>query len=346
MRTIYSDSHLLHHGKTELIRGQMMPCFEMPRRAETVLARVRSVGLGEVVGPRDLGRAPIEAVHTAPFVSFLEHAWHEWSALGRQHDALPLVWPARSLRQDRIPADIDGRLGYYSIDAGVPITAGTWRAVYQSAQVALTGAASIARGERSAFSLCRPPGHHAGADTMGGYCYLNNAAIAAQYLRDQGAQRVLVVDVDYHHGNGTQTIFYRRADVCFVSLHGDPAVEYPNFLGYADELGEGPGLGFNRNYPLPHGTAWPEYAAALDAACAHGREFAPDAIVVSLGVDTFEADPISQFRLRSEDYLRMGERIAALGRPTLFVLEGGYAVDAIGVNVVNVLAGFEQAARA
>jgi acetoin utilization deacetylase AcuC-like enzyme len=344
MRTIYSDAHLLHYGKVELIDGQLKPCFEMPKRAQTVLARVREVGLGDVAAPRDFGRAPIEAVHAPHFVQFLQDAWRDWSALGRSHDALPLCWPVRGLRDDRIPQGIDGRMGYYSMDAGVPITAGTWQAVYQSAQVALTGADALSQGERSAFALCRPPGHHAAADYMGGYCYLNNAAIAAQYLLDHGARRVLVLDVDYHHGNGTQSIFYRRADVSFVSLHGDPAVEYPSFLGYADEGGEGEGLGYNHNFPLPHGTDWCGYAPALDRAIELGQAYRPDAVVVSLGVDTFEEDPISRFKLRSQDYLRIGARIAALGRPALFVFEGGYAVDAVGVNAVNVLQGYEQAA--
>ncbi len=345
MKTIYSDTHRLHHGKVELIDGEMKPCFEMPKRADTVLARVRAVGLGEVLAPRDFGRAPIEAIHEAPFVQFLQDAWSEWTALGRTHDALPLVWPVRGLRTDRVPQSIDGKMGYYSMDAGVPITAGTWTAIYQSAQVALTAADRMVQGDKAAFALCRPPGHHAAAGMMGGYCYLNNAAIAAQYLRDHGAARILVLDVDYHHGNGTQSIFYERGDVSFVSLHGDPLVEYPNFLGYADELGEGEGRGHNHNFPLPHGTAWHTYGPALDAACRVAEAYRPDAIIVSLGVDTFEEDPISRFKLRSEDYLRMGERIGALGRPTLFVFEGGYAVDAVGVNAVNVLTGYEDAAR-
>jgi len=342
MLTVYSDTHRLHHGRAELIDGEMKPCFEMPSRADTVLARVREVGLGEVIGPQDFGRAPIEAIHAPHYVQFLHDAWSQWSALGRTHDALPLVWPVRGLRTDRIPKHIDGKMGYYAMDAGVPIAAGTWQAIYGSAQVALTAAQALQQGARSAFALCRPPGHHAAADYMGGYCYLNNAAIAAQYLLDQGAKRIAVLDVDYHHGNGTQTIFYERADVSFLSLHGDPQVEYPNFLGFADETGAGPGEGHNHNFPLPHGTAWEHYGPALVEACARARAYAPDVVVVSLGVDTFELDPISRFKLRSEDYLRIGELIAGIGRPALFVFEGGYAVAAVGVNAVNVLQGFEH----
>ncbi|EQL41595.1 acetylpolyamine aminohydrolase [Pseudomonas aeruginosa VRFPA03] len=195
------------------------------------------------------------------------------------------------------------------------------------------------------FALCRPPGHHAGGDFMGGYCFLNNAAIATQAFLDQGARRVAILDVDYHHGNGTQDIFYRRDDVLFASIHGDPRVEYPYFLGYADERGEGAGEGCNHNYPLAHGSGWDLWSAALDDACVRIAGYAPDALVISLGVDTYKEDPISQFKLDSPDYLRMGERIARLGLPTLFIMEGGYAVEAIGINAVNVLQGYEGAAR-
>ena len=345
MLTIYSDDHHLHHGNTELIDGLLKPCFEMPRRADTVLARVRAVQLGEVIAPEVFDLAPVKRVHRADFVDFLASAWSEWAATGRDYDALPLVWPVRGMRIDRVPEDIDGKLGYYAMDAGVPITAGTWQAVRSSANSALTGAARISTGLRDAFALCRPPGHHAAADYMGGYCYLNNAAIAAQFMLDQGAQRVAVLDVDYHHGNGTQSIFYSRSDVLVVNLHADPRVEYPSFLGYADEQGEGAGLGFNYNYPMPHGIDWQQYGSALAEACDRIGAYAPDAIVVSLGVDTFEHDPISRFKLRNPDYLRIGEAIGQLQRPTLFVLEGGYAVDDIGVNAVNVLQGYEQVRR-
>ena len=343
MLTYYSDRHRLHHGKTELIGGLLQPCFEMPRRADEVLARVRAQHLGEVRAPQAFGLTPVLRVHDAGFVAFLASAWDEWAATGRTHDALPLVWPVRGLRADRIPRDIDGKMGFYAMDAGVPITAGTWTAVQDSADVALSGAQTlVASAARAVFSACRPPGHHAAAAFMGGYCYLNNAAIAAQSLRDQGCARVAILDVDYHHGNGTQSIFYARADVLFASIHADPRVEYPSFLGYADETGAGQGEGFNHNYPLPLGTDWHSYGAALADAAGKIAAFAPDALVVSLGVDTFEKDPISGFKLRHDDYLRMGEAIARLGCPTLFVLEGGYAIDDIGINVVNVLGGFES----
>ena len=341
MRTVYSDQHHLHHGNAELHDGQMVPCFEMPRRAQMILDRVRAVGLGEVIAPDAFGVDPIRRVHTADYVDLLATAWRDWTALGRTNDALPLVWPVRSLRGDRVPSHIDGRLGYYSLDASAPITAGTWEALQAGADVACTAAQLLVQGEPSAVALTRPPGPPAAAAAKGGYCYVNNAAVAAQYLADHGCPRVAIIDVDYHHGNGTQQIFEARGDVLFLSIHADPVTEYPYFLGYADERGTGAGEGATHNYPLPFGTTWDGYAEALSAACGVIRAWGPDAIVVSLGVDTYEHDPISEFKLTKGDYPRMGEALASLGRPTMFVMEGGYAVDDIGVNAVSVLTGFE-----
>ena len=214
-------------------------------------------------------------------------------------------------------------------------------AAWAASRVALAAQHAVADGAaEAAFALCRPPGHHAAATAYGGYCYLNNAAIAAQSFVDGGAERVAVIDVDYHHGNGTQSIFWERPDVLTVSLHADPRQEYPYFLGHADETGGGAGAGANLNLPMPWGTGFDRWFAALDDACGVVSRFGPDAVVVPLGVDTHEADPISHFELRSDDYLRVGARLAALGRPAVFVLEGGYATDVIGTNVANVLSGF------
>lgn len=343
MRTVYSDRHHRHHGHAELHDGEMVPCFEMPRRAEMILDRVRAVGLGEVIEPQAFGLDPIRRVHAPDYVDFLATAWRDWTAIGRTNDALPLVWPVPSMRTDRVPRHIDGRLGYYSLDASAPITAGTWDALQAGADVALTAASLLVAGERAAFALTRPPGHHAATSAMGGYCYVNNAAVAAQHLRDRGCPRVAIVDVDYHHGNGTQRIFEARGDVLFLSIHADPVVEYPFFLGYADEHGHGAGEGATHNFPLPFGTTWTGYAEALSAACGVMRAWSPDAIVVSLGVDTYEHDPISEFELKRDDYPRIGEALAALDRPTVFVMEGGYAVEDIGVNAVSVLTGFASA---
>ena len=343
MITVYSDDHRLQDGKSELIDGKLMPCFEMPRRADLVLARVKEVELGAVAPPQTFGLDPVRRVHAPDFVEFLATAWEAWKAEHGDYDALPLNWLAPGMRR-KLPERIDGQLGYYSFDAGTPITAGTWRAITAAANVALTGARRVAEGERGAFALCRPPGHHAGRAYYGGYCFLNNAAIAAQALRDGGAARVAVLDVDYHHGNGTQDIFYDRGDVFFASLHGHPAQEYPYFLGYEDETGTGAGEGCTANYPLRWGTGWESYAEALGQAIGRIAAFGAEALVVSLGVDTYKDDPISKFRLDSPDYVELGRRIARLELPTLFVMEGGYAVDAIGLNAVNVLQGFEGAA--
>lgn len=342
MRTIYTEDHHLQEGKAELIDGKLLPCFENPRRADLVIARVREVGLGEVLAPEEFDLAPLARVHARNFLDFLETAWDAWVEAHGAYDALPLAWPVRGMSQ-REPEAIDGKLSYFSFDAGTPITAGTWRAARAAANVALSGGRRVAAGERAVFALCRPPGHHAARDYYGGYCFLNNAAIAAQAFRDEGAARVAILDIDYHHGNGTQSIFYDRGDVLFASLHGDPRQEFPYFLGYGDERGTGAGEGANRNYPLPWGTGFDGWFAALEDAGRQIEGFGAEVLVVSLGVDTFKDDPISQFRLASDDYLRIGERIARLRLPTLFVMEGGYAVEAIGVNAVNVLSGFEQA---
>ncbi|MBN9237121.1 MULTISPECIES: histone deacetylase family protein [Phyllobacteriaceae] len=341
MKTVYSPLHAGHAGTMELMSGAIMPGFEKPSRAEIIKARVESEKLGPILAPEVHDLAAAKRVHKADYIDFLPTVYPEWEALGRSGSAIPYTWPTRGLRGDVVPATLDGKLGHYSFDAGAPFVKGTWEAIKSSYDVVMTGAKLVKNGERAAFALCRPPGHHAGAGFMGGYCYINNAAVAAQWFLDQGAKRIAILDVDYHHGNGTQEIFYARADVQVLNLHGDPMVEYPYFLGHADEDGEGAGEGFNINYPLPFGTTWEAWNAALEDACAKLAAYAPDVVVVSLGVDTFEKDPISQFKLKSGDYPKIGARIARLNLPTLFVMEGGYAVDEIGVNAVGVLTGFE-----
>jgi len=343
MLTVYSADHKFQDGKFELIDGQLLPPFERPQRAENVLARVREVGLGPVEGPADFGLEPVGRIHDADFIEFLRTAHDDWRAAHGDTDALPLNWPCRGFRQV-VPESIDGRLSYYSFDAGTPITAGTWRAITGSVNVALTGANMLRQGsDRAVFSLCRPPGHHAAKNLYAGYCFFNNVAVAAQWFLDNGADSVAILDVDYHHGNGTQMIFYDRDDVLFVSLHGHPAQEYPFFLGYEDETGEGAGEGYNLNFPMRWGTAWDDYAQSLDSGIARIADYRPEILLVSLGVDTFAKDPISQFKLESSDYTEMGRRIASLGLPTHFVMEGGYAIEEIGINAVNVLTGFEAA---
>ena len=347
MITFYNPHHALHQGRFEMFRGQLVPCFEVPARADFVLAELGRRGLGEVRSPPRFEVPALTTIHAPRYLDFLAGAWDEWVALdpaNATRDALPSVWPARTFRTDVLPANFSACMGLFSYDAGSPLTSGTWVAARAGADCAFAAAEQLVQGARSAFVLSRPPGHHAGADFFGGYCFLNNAALAAQHLRDQGFERVAVLDIDYHHGNGTQSIFYDRSDVLFTSLHGDPHTEYPFFLGYADERGVGGGIGFNHNLPLPRGTGFAVWREALKAALQGIAAFGAQALVVSLGLDTFEGDPISGFTLRSDDYLRVGEDLAGAGLPTVVVFEGGYAVAEVGVNAVNVLEGLRHKA--
>jgi len=341
MKTVFSPLHSRRSVKTELDGGLLIEPHEKPSRANTILARVKAQGLGDVLEPDEFGLEPVKRVHSADYVEFLAHCWQDWLAAGKPGEAIPAVWCGRGMRA-RVPKDIDGRLGYYSFAAETSISDGTWEAACTSANVALTAQKLVAGGERAAFALCRPPGHHAHADLFGGYCFFNNAAIVAQAFRDQGAERVAILDVDFHHGNGTQAIFYQRRDVLTLSLHGDPDLVFPHFLGFEDETGEGEGEDHNLNIVYPPGTPYSVWSQGLETACRRITEYQPDALVVALGVDTFEDDPISFFKLKSSDYLTLGQRIAQLGLPTVFTMEGGYDVEAIGVNAVNVLQGFEH----
>lgn len=342
MKSVYSPKHALHAGNVELDFTGTVEAYEMPSRAEHILARLKAVDLGPILPPKPFGIAAAKRVHTNDYIDFLPTVYPKWLAAGRSGTALPFAWPARGQRRDRIPASIDGLLGYYSFDACATLVEGTFEAVVSSLEVALTAAEMVKEGESAAFALCRPPGHHAGSGFMGGYCFINNAAAAAQWFLDQGAKRVSILDIDYHHGNGTQEIFYHRSDVQFLSLHADPMIEYPFFLGHAEETGDGEGQGFNHNYPMPFGTTYEVWSAALEDACQKIEAYAPEYLLVSLGVDTFQDDPISKFKLLTEDFPKIGSRIGKLQRPTLFVMEGGYAIEAIGVNAVGVLEGYER----
>ena len=355
MLILHNPIHALHAGRQEMFRGRLVPCHEVPARADHVLAEVRRRPPGELrAAPQRLDPAAqrtLEGLHAPRYLDFLAHAWDDWVALDPANaalDLLPSLWPARGMRHDRLPDNLSARVGLFAFDAGTPVTAGTWAASLAGAACAVEAARELLRPAagtpRAAFALTRPPGHHAGADFYGGYCFLNNAALAAQTLRDGGAARVAVLDVDYHHGNGTQSLFETRDDVLTVSVHGDPRTEYPFYLGHADERGRGAGEGCNLNLPLPRGTGFETWREALHQGLGAVRGFGAQALVVSLGVDTFEGDPISGFRLRSADYLRVGADIAALRLPTVFVFEGGYAVAEVGVNTVNVLQGHVQGA--
>ena len=343
MKTFYNHLHAQHQGKVEMFRGALVPCFEVSARVDHVLAELQRRKLGDVLQPQRFDEAALTGIHSPRYLRFLATAWDQWVALDDANaykDILPSVWPTRSFRTDIEPDNFAAKLGLYSFDAGSPLTSGTWTAARAGADCALSAAQAVAGGDSAAFALSRPPGHHAGADFYGGYCFLNNAALAAQHLLNSGLKKVAVLDVDYHHGNGTQAIFYDRPDVFFASIHGDPRTEYPFFLGHADETGAGAGAGCCLNLPLARGSDFATWSVALDRALKAIQAYGAQALVVSLGLDTFAGDPISGFTLTSDDYLRMGDMLKAARLPSVLVFEGGYAVDEVGVNAVNVLQAF------
>lgn len=332
MRSFFDVRQLEHAPVSELHNGAFVSHAETPARARSILAAI-----GDTVAPADHGETPLLAVHTPDYLAFLKTAFDDWRDAGRPGEAGAYAFPVvrrRALDLDRI----DARLGRYSYDAATPIGPGTWQSSYWNAQTALSALDDVLADDH-AFALCRPPGHHAGADYCGGYCYLNNAAIAAAAARDAG-RRVAILDIDYHHGNGTQDIFYDSEDVFFASIHADPATDYPFFWGHTDETGSDSGEGATLNLPLPRGAALASYEPALDRALEALAGFGPNLLIVSFGADTFAGDPISGFALETKDYAPLASRIAGLCVPTLVVMEGGYAVDALGANVAAFLSGF------
>ncbi len=340
MRIYFSEDHRKHFPQAELYGGEFVTPFERPSRAEYVLARLKDRGLSDIVPPGAPDRAAITAMCDAGYLAFLETAWAEWKQAGYAGEIIANCWPARRMQDARPPSHIDGKVGYYALAAETAITGGTWDAALASAACAQSATADVLAGATTAFALCRPPGHHATADMYGGYCFLNNAALAADQMRAGGAGRVAVLDIDFHHGNGTQDIFYDRGDVFFASLHGQPQDAFPYFLGFADETGKGAGEGTTANFAMAPGTGFDIWAQALDEAIARIKAFGAEALVVSLGVDAYKDDPISFFKLDSPDFLEAGRRIGRMGLPTVFCMEGGYAIEAVGVNTVNVLEGF------
>ncbi len=334
MRRFYAPQQALHAPALELHNGAFTAYAEVPERAATILAAI-----GGAEPPPDRGRAPIAAVHDAAYLDFLRDAPALWRAAGRPGDAIPYAFPIVGRRPLAL-SRVDALLGAHAFDATTPITDHTWDAAYWSAQTALAATHAVLDGEPAAFALCRPPGHHAGRDYCGGYCHLNVAAVAAQAARDAGRARVAVLDIDYHHGNGTQDIFYARGDVLYASVHADPASDYPFYWGHADERGEGEGEGATLNLPLPRGTALAGFRAAQAQALDAIAAFGADVLVLSFGADTWEGDPISHFRLTTADYAILAGDIAATGLPCAIVMEGGYAVEALGANVASLLSGF------
>jgi acetoin utilization deacetylase AcuC-like enzyme len=343
LKVWFSEDHRKHFPQAELSGGEFVTPYERPSRVEYVLARLKERGFSDITAPGSPDMAAIRAMCAPDYLTFLENAWAEWKAEGFAGEIIAASFPARRMQIARPPRNIDGKVGYYALAAETAITGGTWTAALSSAASAQAAQAHVAGGARAAFALCRPPGHHATSDMYGGYCFLNNAALAAEAFRRDGVDRVSVLDIDFHHGNGTQDIFYDRGDVFFASLHGAPEDAFPYFLGYADETGARAGEGTTANYPMPPGTAYDRWAQALDDAIARIKIFGAGALVVSLGVDAFKDDPISFFKLDSPDFTDAGRRIGRLGLPTVFCMEGGYAIEAVGINAVNVLEGFEDA---
>jgi acetoin utilization deacetylase AcuC-like enzyme len=338
MQIVYAEQHKLHNTDAVEVEGNPFQTEELPARAEIILAAVQAAQLGLVIAPIDHGLAPILAVHDPDYVSFLQTAYAESAAFWGEANPV-FTWTFAVRHAARRPKSVVGLKGYYAFGWGSPILEGTWQAAYWSVQCALTATDRLLSGERVCYALCRPPGHHAAADLYGGFCYLNNAAIAARHLQHNG-ERVAILDVDYHHGNGTQLLFYRDPRVLYCSLHVHPDADYPYYWGETDELGEGPGRGTNRNWPLPPGTDDEHYLATLDEALDVVCDFAPNCLVVSAGFDTVEGDPAGGFHLTRAGLAEIGGRIAALSLPTLIVQEGGYLLDTLGEDAVAFLQPF------
>jgi acetoin utilization deacetylase AcuC-like enzyme len=343
MQTFFSEDHRLHFPQAELSGGEFVTPYERPSRVEYVLHRLKDRGFPGVTDPGPVDMAPVRKLLDEGFLTFLETAWDDWKAAGYGGEVITTAMPTRHQRADRVPRCIDGRVGHYCHASETAITGGTWRAALSSMASAEAAQRLVSGGSRAAFALCRPPGHHATADQFGGYCFLNNAAVVADMFVTDGARRVAILDIDFHHGNGTQQIFYGRGDVLFASLHGDPLDMYPYYAGFADETGTGAGEGTTLNYPMAPGTPYGPWSKALDHAIARIKAWGAEALVVSLGVDAYKDDPISFFKLDSPDFTDCGQRIGRMGLPTVFCMEGGYAIEQVGVNTVNVLEGFQNA---
>jgi acetoin utilization deacetylase AcuC-like enzyme len=337
MKAVYDSSERAHDPQFFLSSGAPQPCPEKPARAQALLAAVNRMDL-RVVPPLDRGPDPIRAVHPDRYLTFLEHIYPRWQRIaGASAEVIPNIHPDR--RDLGYPASAVGQAGYHMTDTSCPIGAATWAAAYASAQTALHAADLVACGDRSAYALCRPPGHHAFAELAGGFCYLNNSAIAAEALTQAG-HRVAILDVDLHHGNGTQGIFYRRADVLTLSIHADPVRFYPFFWGYADEIGEAEGEGFNLNLPLARGTGDEGFLAALDTALDRVAAFGTTALVLALGLDAFAGDPFAGLSVTTPGFARIGAVVAGLDLPTVIVQEGGYMCPELGDNLEVVLHAF------
>jgi acetoin utilization deacetylase AcuC-like enzyme len=342
MKAFFADEQRRHDPKAFLSSGAPRPNPEKPERAERLLAGARAAGC-EIVRPRDFCLGPIAAVHTPEYLEFLENIFARWRRIeGASAEVIPNIHPIA--RGGNYPASAVGQAGYHMADTACPISAETFDSACWSAWSAVEAAEAVMSGAPAAYALCRPPGHHAFADVAGGFCFINNSAVAAQHLL-KSAARVAILDVDLHHGNGTQGIFYARPDVLTVSIHADPVRFYPFFWGHADERGEGPGLGYNLNLPLMRKSGDERFLEALAIARQRIRAFAPDTLVVALGLDAFEGDPFGGLSVTTPGFSRIAEAIAGLGLPAVIVQEGGYLCDALGDNLTAFLVGYAGASR-
>jgi acetoin utilization deacetylase AcuC-like enzyme len=339
MHIVYTDRHKAHDTTDVLVEGHPLNSYEVPARAEAILNAVQAAHLGPIVAPTDHGLGPILAIHDTAYVEFLRTVYAD--SMAYFGDPGPVMtWTFANRLAARKPRSFLGLKGYYAFGWGTPILAGTWEAAYWSAQCALTAADLVRGGGQVAYALCRPPGHHAGPDLYGGYCYLNNAAIAARYLQAR-LDRIAILDVDYHHGNGTQLVFYSDPSVLYCSLHAHPDEDYPYYWGDADELGEGAGAGANRNWPLPMGCGDASYLSALEQALGTIRDFAPWVLVLSVGLDIAAGDPEGSFDLTLDGLAEIGSRVAGLHLPTVMVQEGGYDVQRLETKAIAFLKAFQ-----